>query len=160
MGNILLDFNAILITAQDAGPDAFTAGKDIFACVASMGLNNQLDATAAKDLAQLATDLNKAASDIQADGGPANVQKFLTETSAVLNYVSTNGPGVFQAFQNLYAVFTTAGTSSGVNALGSGGLSSFITAINGLVALQNTAATAAPVTPPAAPVVAVPAKPA
>jgi len=111
MANLLLDLNALLITAQDSGPDAFTAGKDIFACVASMGLNNQVDATAAGDLIKLAADLNKSAADIKADGGPADIQKFLTEVASVLNWVGTNGPGCFQAFMNLYGVFTTGGMS-------------------------------------------------
>ncbi len=139
MANLLLDLNALLITAQDSGPDAFTAGKDIFACVASMGLNNQVDATAAGDLIKLAADLNKSAADIKADGGPADIQKFLTEVASVLNWVGTNGPGCFQAFMNLYGVFTTGGMSGGINALGSGGLGSFISAINSLVAIQNQA---------------------
>ncbi|MGA2160340.1 MAG: PASTA domain-containing protein [Dehalococcoidia bacterium] len=144
MANLLLDLNALLITAQDSGPDAFTAGKDIFACVASMGLNNQVDATAAGDLIKLAADLNKSAADIKADGGPADIQKFLTEVASVLNWVGTNGPGCFQAFMNLYGVFTTGGMSGGINALGSGGLGSFISAINSLVAIQNQAAAPAP----------------
>jgi len=141
---LLENINAILITAQDCGPDALAAGKEVWACVASMGLNSQLNAQAASSLSQLATDMNKANADILADGGPAKAGAFLVECAKLLNYVSANGPGTFQAFENLYAVFTTQGTSSGINALGSGGLSSFITAINGLIAIEKQATATQP----------------
>jgi len=147
--SLLLDINAILITAQDCGPDALAAGKEIWACVASMGLNSALNAQAATSISQLAADMAKAAADIKTDGGPAKVQSFLTDCGTLLNYVATNGPGTFQAFENLYAVFATQGTSSGINALGAGGLSSFISAIDGLIALEK--ATSTPPTPAPAP---------
>lgn len=141
---LLSDINALLITAKDSGPDALATGKDIFAIIASAGLNQQLDQQGAADLTKLVADLNQSSADIIKDGGPQKFADFLTQVAGVLGYVSTNGPEVFQAFQNLWAVFSTQGTSAGVNALGAGGIQAFITAIDNLLALQKKAAAVAP----------------
>jgi hypothetical protein len=142
--SLLLDLNAILIVAEDAGPDGLAAGKQIFAIIASAGLNQALDQQGAASLAQLATDINKAATDITSDGGPAKFVTFLQEVAAALNYIATNGPAGFQAFENLYAVFVTQGTDAGVNALGAGGLQGIINAINQLAAIEKAAFNPAP----------------